>query len=301
MIEALRVDLITESGAVGVGFGTATPMITGDTVASMQHHIDHTIGPGLLGCDVGAAIDAVLATAGQCPSGAAAVDLALRQLSSRSDAGHRVHTSVTISADTADTMVAQALRRIELGFDTIKLKLGVDPENDAQRLCAVVGAVEGRATVWVDANQGWTRFETLHIVETAHQRGCAPALLEQPVDRDDVDSLAWIASQVPMPVYADESARSLATIDRIADLGSVSGVNIKFMKFGGWTPAASAVDRCRSHGLAVLVGSMMEHPASVAAAVAFASALPEPVHDLDAGWWIANQSDVTYDGSYVCT
>jgi L-alanine-DL-glutamate epimerase-like enolase superfamily enzyme len=51
--------------------------------------------------------------------------------------------------------------------------------------------------------------------------------------------------------------------------------------------------------LGVLVGSMMEHPHSVAAAVRLAAEQPEPVHDLDAGWWAADTTPLTYEDGVV--
>jgi L-Ala-D/L-Glu epimerase len=243
-------------------------------------------------------------------------------------------TSVTVSAGETDAMVHATRLRIDDGFSFIKVKLGVDPDGDAIRLRRIVAAVEGRARVWVDANQGWSLLQTLHIMEYALGGRVGPAMLEQPVRSDAFDDLAHIARTIPIPVTADESARSLADIDRIAQGGAVRAINIKLMKFGGLTGAAAAARRARDHGLIVLVGSMMEHPASVAAAVRFAHGLdvgatgnsethhaatrarPDTmatalgigtftddtgnvVHDLDAAWWMAAPDPCRYDAGRV--
>jgi L-Ala-D/L-Glu epimerase len=184
----------------------------------------------------------------------------------------------------------------------VKIKLGVDPQGDLARLTSVFRAIEGRARLWVDANQGWTMDQTLRLMDRALADGVAPEMLEQPVARDAIDDLGAIARRIPIPVIADESARSVGDIGRIAIAGGVSGVNIKLMKFGGPTGARSAVEAARQHGLSVLVGSMMEHPKSVAAAVRFAASLPVPpgddapdaVHDLDAAWWMTDPSPCRY-------
>ena len=59
-----------------------------------------------------------------------------------------------------------------------------------------------------------------------------------------------------------------------------------------------AVEKARAAGLGVLVGSMMEHPHSVAAALRFASLLGG-VHDLDAGWWARDTSPLRYRDGIV--
>jgi len=45
-------------------------------------------------------------------------------------------------------------------------------------------------------------------------------LVEQPMPREDLDYLKIIASKSPIPVFADESARTLDDIIRIIDVGS---------------------------------------------------------------------------------
>jgi L-Ala-D/L-Glu epimerase len=148
--------------------------------------------------------------------------------------------------------------------------------------------------LWVDANQGWSVEQTLSIMERAEQAGVVVERLEQPTPAADIAALHTIRHRISMPVVADESARTLADIDRIGEMEAADMVNVKFMKFGGFAGSEEAVRRARFYGMGVLVGSMMEHPHSVAAAVRFAAALPEPVHDLDAGWWARNTEPLTY-------
>jgi L-Ala-D/L-Glu epimerase len=103
-----------------------------------------------------------------------------------------------------------------------------------------------------------------------------------------------------VPVVADESARTLADVDRIIASGAADVINVKFMKFGGVTGSGVAVAKAQEAGLGVLVGSMMEHPHSVAAAVHFAASLGG-VHDLDAGWWAQDTSPLHYADGFVST
>jgi L-Ala-D/L-Glu epimerase len=313
-VDALRVTVTLDSGMSGRGYATATPLITGDTLESMETFLDD-VGSA---CVLGRSLDPetfrlVCALTKQSPSGTAGLDLALHDLVLRGaavgsvgvgfvSAAASVRSSVTVSAGSKEEMVATVERRLALGFRTIKLKLGVDPDGDANRLIGAYRCIAERGVdvaLWVDANQGWSIDQTLRIIDDALAAGVELQRLEQPTPAEDIDALAHIKARVPMLLVADESAKTIADIDRIASAGAADIVNVKFMKFGGRTGSELAVARIRQHGLGVLLGSMMEHPHSVAAAVRFAATLSEDVHDLDAGWWASDTSPLTYRDGVV--
>ncbi len=313
VIDTIEVILHLSDGSEKVGGCSATPAITGDSVESIEKFVRDIAAPLLVGHAVdsdeavSARITSIQEHVRESSSSVAALDQALRALRptaavvSRANAPRStaVRTSVTLSAGSTEDMLVSALRRLDDGFSVIKAKLGRDPQTDGKRMIALARELKGRATFWVDANQGWTLDETLRILDEASDADGLPALLEQPVPSADIDDLGTIGLRAPMPIAADESARHLDDIDRIAAAGGVSVINIKLMKFGGRTGAEAAVDRARYHDLSVLVGSMMEHPASVAEAVLFAATLPETVHDLDAGWWAADTSPLVYQDGIV--
>ncbi len=166
----------------------------------------------------------------------------------------------------------------------------------------------GSVQLWIDANQGWTVAQALQIFDSALDANVMLDLFEQPTPAADLHGLREVRLGVqerclargikPIPVVADESARTLADVDRIIAAGAADAINVKFMKFGGLTGSGIAVAKARAAGLGVLIGSMMEHPHSVAAAVRFASLLGG-VHDLDAGWWAKDTWPLTYVDGYV--
>jgi L-Ala-D/L-Glu epimerase len=383
-ISAIRVE-VRAGERIGVGFATATPAITGDTVESIEAHLDDVVTPYLLGRDIpgarnipsirdahhieetshqvddpaqrGVADSAIGGGLGvhvddqhyvlgaqsnalfgiptddyegwtmRCSSGTAGIDLALHDLVfGRPALPAKLVTSVTIGAGSVDDMVATAYRRVAAGFRVVKAKLGADPQHDAQRLVALaqaLGAIgnvavrnveeqnavaPGAVQLWVDANQGWTVAQALEIFDAALDANVLIGVFEQPTPAADLDALRQVRIGVQqrclarglaaVPVVADESARTLADVDRIIAAGAADVINVKFMKFGGITGSGRAVEKARAARLGVLVGSMMEHPHSVAAAVRFASALGG-VHDLDAGWWAKDTSPLQYGDGQV--
>jgi L-alanine-DL-glutamate epimerase-like enolase superfamily enzyme len=271
-----------------------------------------------------------------CSSGTAGIDLALHDFLYPFPVTQpaSITTSVTIGAGSVEEMVATAHRRVTAGFRVVKAKLGADPAWDAHRLIALaqaLGAVRdpsgsvraavgtealplGPVQFWIDANQGWTVAQALAIFDAALDANVVLGAFEQPTPAADVDALREVRLGVReiclsrgvdiVPVVADESARTLADIDRIIAAEAADVINVKFMKFGGITGSAMAVGKARSAGLGVLVGSMMEHPHSVAAAVRFVASLGEArglgvVHDLDAGWWAGDASPLRYESGIV--
>jgi L-Ala-D/L-Glu epimerase len=309
-VDALAVTLRTADGCSGVGYATATPAITGDTLESMEAFLEQRIRPWCTSIvpsssGIARARAELCARAAESPSGAAGVDLALADLARQVGGPAElpsvsILTSVTLSAGSAVEMAESARTRIAQGFQTIKCKLGVDPENDIERLAQVDrmrADLNPNVALWVDANQGWTVEETLRFVEDVVAKGIALERLEQPTPAADFDALAIIRARtttIGLPLVADESAKTISDIDRLADIGAADFINVKVMKFGGLIGSERAIARARTHGLGVLVGSMMEHPESVAAAVRLAAAQSETVHDLDAGWWALDTGPLRY-------
>ena len=357
-VAAIRIE-IAAGDRVGVGYATATPAITGDTLEHIESLIDEVVSPfllsrilvpkpayefGLQSDDLfGIPIEMYGAWTAQCSSGMAGIDLALHSLVG-TFAGRpqpSLTTSVTVGAGSIEEMVATAQRRVAAGFRVVKAKLGADPAHDAQRLVALAQAL-GAARIpdpasptpvpalplapafassvagssipkpalqfWVDANQGWTVAQALEIFDAALDANVVLGAYEQPTPADDLEGLRQVRIGVQqrcrdrgvpaVPVVADESARTFSDVDRIIALKAADAINVKFMKFGGITGSGQAVEKARAAGLGVLVGSMMEHPHSVAAALRFASLLGG-VHDLDAGWWARDTSPLRYRDGIV--
>jgi L-Ala-D/L-Glu epimerase len=321
-IDAIRIEV--RAGTLeGIGYATATPAITGDTLESIEAHINGVGADLLLGAPIGTveevvnALTALNKLTALSPSGTAGLDLALNDLlfrdrSAAQTTSHLVTTSVTISAGSAEAMTATAQRRVAAGFTVIKAKLGLDPDSDLGRLIAIARAIEAAAAqagtaveLWVDANQGWTAEHAVSTVDRAIGLGVDIARLEQPTKRHDIAGLAEVRTRlgrlgITVAVVADEAAATLDEITEIGERGAADIVNVKLMKFGGLTGSRAAIQEIRRHHMGVLIGSMMEHPHSVAAAVSLATEQVETVHDLDAGWWASDTAPLLYSNGTVC-
>lgn len=82
-------------------------------------------------------------------------------------------------------------------------------------------------------------------------------LLEQPVVREDLDSMAAIRRDTGIPVAADESVRSLADARKVIAQDAADYINIKIMKTGV-VEAVAIAKMTLAAGLKLMVGGMVE-------------------------------------------
>ena len=140
-------------------------------------------------------------------------------------------TDITIPITDIDKTVALARGWYAKGFRLFKMKVGNDVEDDVRRLEAVHRALPGIAFTG-DGNQGFSRQDCLRFAQGVKRFGGTMALFEQPVVRDDLDSMAAIRRETGIPVAADESVRSLADAQEVAARAAADYINIKIMKTG---------------------------------------------------------------------
>ena len=208
-------------------------------------------------------------------------------------APHALTTAYTISlgppAAMADAAAAKAATRALL-----KVKLGGNNEHggDAARIAAVRAAAP-KATLIVDANEGWDERNL-----SSNLAACAAAgvvLVEQPLPDGRDQALADL--KWPIPVCADESAHDRASLPAL--VGKYDAVNIKLDKAGGLTEALVMAALAEQVGLAVMAGCMVA--TSLAMAPAMLLAQTAQYVDLDGPLLLAKDrpDGLRYEGSLV--
>jgi L-alanine-DL-glutamate epimerase-like enolase superfamily enzyme len=165
-------------------------------------------------------------------------------------------TDITIPITDLDRTVALARGWYGRGFRLFKMKIGKDIEGDIRRLEAVHRALPGISFIG-DGNQGFTRQECLAFARGVKKFGGTMVLLEQPVVRDDLDSMAAIRRETGIPVAADESVRSLADAKEVVARGAADYINIKITKTGV-IEAVEIASFTKASGLKLMIGGMLE-------------------------------------------
>ncbi len=189
-----------------------------------------------------------------------------------------VTTAYTISLGAPAAMAKAAEKAAARAL--LKIKLGA--ENDPARIAAVRAAAP-KATLIVDANEGWNE-ENL----AANLAACAQAsvvLVEQPLPEAHDSVLARIKR--PIPVCADESAHDRASLPALGR--KYDAVNIKLDKAGGLTEALAMAAVAERMGFAIMAGSMVA--TSLAMAPAMLLAQTARFVDLDGPLLLAKDRD----------
>ncbi|MEO5954304.1 MAG: dipeptide epimerase [Nitrospiraceae bacterium] len=165
-------------------------------------------------------------------------------------------TDITIPITDLDKTITLARGWYKQGFRLFKMKVGKNVDGDIRRLAAVHRELPGISFIG-DGNQGFSRQECLTFARGVKRFGGTMVLLEQPVVRDDLDSMAAIRRETGIPVAADESVRSLADAQEVVARGAADYINIKIMKTGV-VEALEITSFTKTSGLKLMIGGMVE-------------------------------------------
>lgn len=279
----ILVRLTTAEGEVGWGNACPDPEVTGETTASVLKTL-RKLTPRVVGEDAHRInrVNYIMEEAvGGNLTAKAGVNLALYDILGK-EAGlpvtkmlggfkDRIQTSISIGILPLEATVAKAKGYIADGFKVLKLKCGLDPEDDIRRAMAVREAVGRDILLRLDANQGYDVATALRVVDALENiYGVDIELIEQPTPAGELGQLKEVTGASSVPIMADESVQSIldtfvVTAGQMADL-----INIKLMKTGGITGALRVNHIAQAGGIPAMVGCMSESIVSVSAGLHFA-------------------------------
>jgi O-succinylbenzoate synthase len=96
-------------------------------------------------------------------------------------------------------------------------------------------------------------------------------MLEQPLGYEDIYDHSRLRPQIQTPLCLDESIHSADHARYALALAACDIINVKPSRVGGWTEARTIHDLCRSAGMPLWVGGMLETGIGRAAQLALAS------------------------------
>ncbi len=212
---------------------------------------------------------------------AAALDMALLDLYGKALGrpvwrllgGYRdsIETDITIGIMEPEEQAKRAVRYVEEGFKILKLKLGLEPEKDVERVRRVRDAVGEGVRIRVDANQGWSVEEAIRVIDRIASYDVE--LVEQPTRWDDWEGLRKIKRESPLPIALDESVKTPADALKAIQLEAADIINIKLMKTRGLTGAVRVAHVSEAAGLKNMIGCYGETRLGMTAHVHVAQAL----------------------------
>jgi len=293
MLEDIVVAIECSDGSVGYGEGAPTPVITGETTGSIIAAVEY-IKPFITGMEIDD-FDMLLAQLHKLmvknTTAKSALEIALYDLKAQSAkkplfrmlGGTRKEfkTDITISMNETEEMVADALKAVMLGYDTLKIKIGSNPRKDIHRIKAIHSALDKDISLRLDANQGWSAKETVTLLHGLEREGIVAEFIEQPVKAADFEGLRYIRERVETPLLADESVFGVNDAKKLLEMQAVDYINIKLAKTAGISAALQLADTAKAYGVKCMMGCMLEGPISVAAGVHVASAKADTITMLD--------------------
>lgn len=189
-------------------------------------------------------------------------------------------TSVTIGIKDVEATVKEATEYHKLGFRTLKVKTGQNPEIDIERVLKIHEKYKD-VTIRVDANQGYTKEELLKFYKATVAIDIE--VIEQPIKVGLENQLTDLDINIRKKLVADESLKNAKSAIQFAALPQLFGVyNIKLMKCGGLLGAFEIATIAKAAGINLFWGCNDESIISITAALHAALACPHTQYlDLD--------------------
>ena len=268
----------TDAGIEGAGEATVMPRWSGETAWGAQAVIDHVFAPLLTGCDpfdiphIDHLMDRAAADNWFAKS---AIEMACWDIQGK-DAGKPVFELLggavrPLPITCRFSMGAYPLQRartragelVEEGFQTIKVKVGTDIDEDVERVTAVREVMGADRDLVIDANAGWDADTAIRAME--RMADLDVGLFEQPTTKGDYHALAEVRRAISCPVMADDIVFDYAHALECIRNEACDVISLYPGKNGGIRKAVEIAELAAEHGVACSIGSNLELDVAAAA------------------------------------
>ena len=282
----LLVRMHTDEGITGLGEVSCTPRWSGEDQVTAAHFIDTILAPLLIGQDP-RDVERLSGVAGRAlfghPFTKAALEMAMWDILGKAAGlpvyrllGGKVREFVPTKWSVSGVEPARAAEiaswAVEQGFRTMKVKVGIDPEQDVARVGAVREAVGDGVRLGVDANGAWDARTAIRMVNRLREFDIY--FVEQPVPPGDPNWLVEVRRQAGIPVIADESVYTAQDALSIVRASAADALSIYVGKAAGIGPARKIAAIAEGAMLGCTVGSNLEMGIGSAAMIHVALSTP---------------------------
>ncbi len=299
-VENVFFEIELANGMVGLGAANPSPDVVGEGPDDTFRNLQTEWVSSLVGRDIRlflSIIDDAQQQFPNAPGTLAALDIALHDAFGQflgvpvvAFYGQKIRslpTSVTIGImNVADTL-AEAADYYRLGFRVLKVKTGLNVEQDIERIIAIRKAHGHNMTIRVDANQGYSLTDLQHFIHKTQSADIE--LIEQPLRVGLESELLALPAEVRQLLAADESLKGPQAALKLTHEPQPFGIfNIKLMKCGGIRAALDMATIARHAQLSLFWGCNDESQVSITAALHAAFACPYTHYlDLDGSFDLA--------------
>src|SRR5262245_4006141 len=277
----------TDDGIVGLGEATVGPRWNGETGSGCESVLREYLTPAVVGADpfqrtvIRRRMDEVIKLH---PFAKSAIEMALWDIAGKALGmpvyqllGGLVRDPVPIKMVVGAFPPADAVKLAEKfltwGVRYLKVKVGLDPRTDLERVRAIRAVAGPDVPIGIDANGGWSLAVARRMVKELEPLRLA--FIEQPIPPGDPAALAELRSLTTAPIMADESAFTLTEAWTVAAARAADIVSVYPGKNGGIAAALEVAHLARAAGMACHLGSNLELGVATAAMIHLAAACPE--------------------------
>lgn len=279
-VENIFVSLETASGLSGIGAGSPSAFVTGETIENAVSLLEDKLEPLLIGRDIrrlnqlSRILERELSGA---PAARASVEMALHDIFAKSlkipllevlgKEHQALPTSITIGIkqDLEETL-EEAAEYVGRDFRIIKLKIGKSLNQDIITIKKLREKVGSDIKIRVDANQGYSAADLIEFYKKTKKENIE--LIEQPMNKDQVDKMLQIPEHIRQICAADESLITPLDALQMSQEPHPFGIfNIKLAKCGGIRSALHIANIAELTGIDLMWGCMDESIVSITAAL----------------------------------
>ncbi len=308
-VENAFLEIELENGITGIGAANPSPEVVGETPTQTFHNLQSDFVNSFVGKDIRCFLKLNANAKMQFPNlpgTQACVDIALHNAFAQylgisivdfyGRHHRRMLTSVTIGIKDVDETLEEASDYYTKGFRILKVKTGLDPVTDAERIVKLKQKFNDHFIIRVDANTGYKLDDLQLFLKLT--RDHPVELVEQPLLPADDDALLQLPPATRKLLAADESLKDARTALQLAEKKLYGIYNIKLMKCGGITAALEIANIAKPAGIDLFWGCNDESSVSITAALHAAFACPHTKYlDLDGSFDLAE--DVMPGGFFV--
>ncbi len=150
------------------------------------------------------------------------------------------------------------------GFAQLKIKVGIEGQDDVQRLRSIRRRVGARMDLRVDANEAWGPADVrARILEL---KPFNITCVEQPLPHAEVGALAEVRREVGVPIMLDESLCGMVDARLALATGTCDLFNLRLSKCGGFIPSLRLAQFARQQGAGYQLGCQVGETALLSAA-----------------------------------
>jgi O-succinylbenzoate synthase len=154
--------------------------------------------------------------------------------------------------ETPQALVKRVEDELRSGYQRIKLK--IKPEKDLDYVAAVRKEFPS-IRLSVDANSAYRMEDAPHLRKLDASK---LLMMEQPLGWDDIYAHSRLQAQIETAICLDESIHNARHALTAIELKACRIINIKLGRVGGHTEAREVQEACRTRGIPVWCGGMLE-------------------------------------------